>query len=329
MRSKFISTFATTILLVMLLTLPLLTACGSPEPDTPITPPEQEQEQEESEFDIVRDAVADYLADPAGNINASDLHMKIAEGDAPYIVSIRSAGDYAAGHIPGAVNMKFGELTTLPKDEEIVVYCYTGQSASAATALLGMLDYDVMNLRNGMSSWSNDPDVYVRRFDPETTPGGYAVETTPNEPSGSYDFPVLENTSSSDASDILLAAAKNVSPGFIMAADLNMKIAEEEEMTIISIRKPEHYAIGHIPGAINISYGPAIVANLDKIDPDAPVYVYCYTGHTAGQAMALLRLLGYDAYSVGYGMCGWSEDPAVTMGVCYNPDDAQGYEVEK
>ena len=34
---------------------------------------------------------------------------------------------------------------------------------------------------------------------------------------------------------------------------------------------------------------------------DKPVYVYCYSGQTAGQTIALLRLLGIDAYSVKSG----------------------------
>jgi len=253
--------------------------------------------------------------------------MRIAEGDAPYIVSLRKAEDYAKGHIPGAVNIAFGELTTLPEDEEILLYCYTGQSASFGTAVLGVLDYDVQNLLHGMSSWSTDPDVYVSRFDPATSQGDYAVETTANE-GGNYATPELENTTSSDAAEIILAAAKTVSPKYITASDLNMKIAEEEDMTILSVRSADDYAAGHIPGAINFGLS-ALADNLDKLDPDAPVYVYCYTGHSAAQATSLLNMLGYDAYSIKFGMCGWSADPAVNMGKCFDASTVAGYETEK
>jgi rhodanese-related sulfurtransferase len=262
----------------------------------------------------------------APNIKAADLNLAIAEGDAPYIVSLRSAADYAKGHIPGAVNLAFGDLTTLPKDEEILVYCYTGQSASFAAAVLGVLGYDVQNLRNGMSSWSDDPAVYVTRFNPETDQGSFNTETTANA-GGSYSPPVLNNTASSDDAEIILAAAKTVSPKYITAADLNMKIAEDEDMTIISLRSTELYAGGHIPGAINIAIG-SLVDNLDKIDPDSPVYVYCWTGHSAAQATALLEMLGYDAYSLKFGMCGWSDDPAINAGSCFDAASVVGYATE-
>jgi len=311
----------------MLVTLPLLSACGGEEtaPTIPTTPAEVE---ETAEFDIVRDAVAAYLADTAGNMKASDLNMMIAEDNAPYIVSLRSAEDYAKGHIPGAVNIKFSELNTLPEDEEILVYCYTGQSASMAAATMGVLGYDVQNLLHGMSSWSTDSNVYVSRFNPETSQGDYAVETTANTATETYDFLELDNTTSSDADEIIEAAAKTVSPKYITAADLNMKIAEGEDITIVSVRSAEHYAAGHIPGTINIGLS-SLAENLDKLDPDAPVYVYCYTGHSAAQATALLNMLGYDAYSLKFGMCGWTSDESVNMGKCFDATTAHGYEAEK
>jgi rhodanese-related sulfurtransferase len=330
MRLKLWTSLTTLILLIaLLLTAPLMTACSSgdeTEPAKTTTPVQTttEPEPQVSEFDIVKDAVAAYLASPAGNIKPEDLKMRIAEGDV-YVVSLRSAEDYAAGHIPGAVNMKFGDLTTLPEDESIVLYCYTGQSASMGTAVLGILGYDVLNLRHGMSSWSCDPDVYKKRY---SGAAGYDTETTPNS-GGSYALPVLDNTSSSDEDEIIKAAALTVEPKFISAADLNIKIAEGEDMTILSVRKADAYAAGHIPGAINAAYGPDIVNALSQLDPDSPVYVYCYTGHTGSQATALLQMLGYDAYNVSFGMCGWSDDPAATMGTCFTPEMCMGYETEQ
>ncbi len=332
MRLRLWSSIGTIIiLLALLLAMPLLTACGGEEEPAPAPAPEPEPAPAPApaavEYDVVKDAVADYLTNIAGNMKASDLYMAIAEGDAPYIVSLRKADDYAKGHIPGAVNMGFGDLTTLPKDEEIVVYCYTGQSASFGAAVLGVLGYDVNNLLHGMSSWSNDPAIYVTRFDPEKDQGSFKTETDADT-GGSYGPPDVENTASSDAAEIVLAAAKTVAPKYITATDLNMKIAESEDMTVISLRSAEHYAAGHVPGAINFGLG-ALADNLDKLDPDAPVYVYCYTGQSAAQAVSLLQMLGYDVYSIKFGMCGWSSDPAINAGKCFNPDSVQDYKTEK
>ncbi len=329
MRLKLWSGLSTIIiLLALLLAMPMLSACGGEEEPAPAPAPSPEPEPAPAvaEFDVVKDAVADYLADKAGNMPASDLHMMVAEGDAPYIVSLRSAADYAKGHIPGAVNIGFGELATLPMDEEILVYCYTGQSASFGAAVLGVMGYDVMNLLHGMSSWSDDPAVFIARFDPATGQGDFNVETAANA-GGTYGLPDIENTASGDVAAIVKAAAATVSPKYITATDLNMKIAEGEEMTIISVRSAENYAAGHVPGAINIGLA-ALVDNLAKINPDAPVYVYCYTGHSAAQAVAVLQMLGYDAYSLKFGMCGWSADPVANAGKCFNPDSAAGYATE-
>ena len=40
--------------------------------------------------------------------------------------------------------------------------------------------------------------------------------------------------------------------------------------------------------------------------PDGKLIVTCYSGQTAGQATAVLRMLGYDAVSMHFGMkVGW------------------------
>jgi mono/diheme cytochrome c family protein len=41
------------------------------------------------------------------------------------------------------------------------------------------------------------------------------------------------------------------------------------------------------------------------------VVVICYTGQTAGQATAALNMLGYEAYSLLFGMSSWTTDPEV------------------
>lgn len=318
------------ILLALLVTMPLLSACGGAKPAPTATPPAVSTTApiaEKAELDVVKGAVASYLTKVAGNITASDLHMKIAEGNAPYIVSLRSAEDYAAGHIPGAINMKFSDLSTLPKDKEILVYCYTGQSASFAAAVLGVQGYKVSNLLHGMSAWSTNPDVYKKRFDPATSQGKYEVEKTSNT-GGSFSSPNLENTTSNDAATIIQAAAAKVSPKFIAPKDLSIKIAEKEKMTILDLRTAADYATGHIPGAINIGLGN-LVTNLNKLNPNAPVYAYCYTGHTAAQGTALLQMLGYDAYSLSFGMCGWTSDTAINMSKCFNAASVKNYEIKK
>ena len=312
------------ILILSVLALTMLVGCSTEE-KTP-NGPEETITNRISEFDIVRDAVTDYLADKAGNIKAADLHTRITDGAAPYIVRIRSADDFTAGHIPGAVNYAFSNLQDIPKDKEILIYCYTGQSSSFGAAVLGVLGYDVQNLLHGMSSWTTDPGIYKTRFDPAKDQGDYEVEKITNT-GGSYKYPILENTTSTSDVEIVKAAVATVSLKYITNADLYTKIANDEEMTIVSLRSSEHYSAGHIPGAINVALDN-LADNLDKLNPDAPVYVYCYTGHSSAQAAALLQMLGYDAFSLKFGMCSWTSDASVNMDMCFKASNAADYEIE-
>jgi rhodanese-related sulfurtransferase len=77
-----------------------------------------------------------------------------------YIVDIRSPKDYAAGHLPNAVNVPFAtlvkpqNLTNYPLSKPILVICYTGHTASMSTAILNTLGHDAWAMRNGMSAWN-------------------------------------------------------------------------------------------------------------------------------------------------------------------------------
>jgi len=56
-------------------------------------------------------------------------------------------------------------LAKLPKDRQIVVYCYTGHTASQITALLNILGYDAVNLKFGMTSWTLNKGIALGRYE--------------------------------------------------------------------------------------------------------------------------------------------------------------------
>jgi len=103
-----------------------------------------------------------------------------------------------------------------------------------------------------------------------------------------------------------------------------MRIAGGNAPYIVSLRRSIDYANGHIPGAINVAF-----SNLAKLPKDKEILVYCYTGHSSAQATAVLQVLGYDAYSLKFGMCSWTSDMAVNMDKCYKAANVVGYDVEK
>ncbi|HID34634.1 MAG TPA: rhodanese-like domain-containing protein, partial [Anaerolineae bacterium] len=121
-------------------------------------------------------AAEDYYGGGLKFIKAEDLYANLNDGDPdndPFIISVRAKEDYEKGHIPGAVWISPKELftpdvlATLPDDREIVVVCYTGQTASQVTSALNMAGYDAYTLLFGMSSWTSDPEVFVKRFNPD------------------------------------------------------------------------------------------------------------------------------------------------------------------
>lgn len=77
-----------------------------------------------------------------------------------YIVDIRSAADFAKGHIPGAVNIPFAtiakpeSIVTYPTDRPILAVCYTGHTASMTSSILNTLGYNAWVLRTGMLAWN-------------------------------------------------------------------------------------------------------------------------------------------------------------------------------
>ena len=71
-------------------------------------------------------------------ISAEALLTRIESGAAPVILDVRSRGEFARGHVPGARHIPFwrmsrriGELS-IPRDSELVVYCGHGPRAVLA-----------------------------------------------------------------------------------------------------------------------------------------------------------------------------------------------------
>jgi rhodanese-related sulfurtransferase len=83
--------------------------------------------------------------------------------------------------------------------------------------------------------------------------------------------------------------------------DLFTLIDAGEEPFILSIRQADVYGEGHIKGAYLASWGADLAEKVAMLPKDKPVYVYCYSGQTAGQAVALMNMLGIEAYSVKSG----------------------------
>jgi rhodanese-related sulfurtransferase len=72
----------------------------------------------------------------------------------------------------------------------------------------------------------------------------------------------------------------------------------------------EHYNTGHIEGAVQYTPKADFKLNgaIKTLPTNKTIIVYCYTGQTSAHVAAILRVLGYDAKSLAYGVNGMNYD---------------------
>jgi rhodanese-related sulfurtransferase len=342
-----------------------LTSCGSP----------SKAKGGGQEFEAIRQAADEYVSSGKPlTITAKGLYDSIMAGinltdydilwydpftytRAPFILDVRTIGPempdpYLAGHIPGSLHIPWQQVTqwrnlkALPTGgRQIVVVSNTGQIGAQVTAILNLLGYNAVNLMWGMVSWTSDPVVAPGAYDKGRDTvfnwgGSYRAVCPISEPTETYPLPVVENTSSGDKDEIILAAAdkylSNGAKDFGMTSiELYQALHYEEGVDVylvrnsqlfqslsftgtatgnpytvpffLDVRDDELYQNGHLCGTAHTYWKDAFKKeNLAKLPLDRPILVYGTTGHESGQVAALLNLLGYDAINLTWGVTSWS-----------------------
>lgn len=249
--------------------------------------------------DVVKEAALDYFAsfpDDKHMIVVPDLFTKIDAGEDMIIIDIRKPEDYAQGHLKGAWNIPYGPavaeaLTQIPDDVPVYVNCYTGQTSSQTIALLNVAGKYATNIQSGWNNGISKVEGFEAYIDTEEV----AI------PDDSYDVdPAIADAIAAYYKE---ATSNTIASFNFKAESLNELVeAESEDYTILSIRQAADFEKGHIAGASNIPFAKGMQEQLVTLPADKPVVVYCYTGQTSSQTTAILRLLGYEAYSLSGGM---------------------------
>lgn len=279
-------------------------------------PPEEVNEAE---------VLINYMEDPstpAANYGNSGLaikspsavHTLIAAGKVT-LIDIRSAGDFADGHIEGAENMAADAVRDyidgLASYDEISIICYTGQTASWLTSLLQLAGYkDVYSMKWGMSGWHSDFDKWSGNTNSDKATLFVATST---DKGAEVELPIL-TTGHETGEEIFEARYEAVlAEGFGTAAVSQGDVyANLGDYYIINYWPNEEYIDpGHIDGAMQ--YTPSedlqLGTFLKTLPTDKPIAVYCYTGQNSAKMAAYLRLMGYNAKSLKFGANSmiWSE----------------------
>ncbi len=242
-------------------------------------------------------ALAEDYANPELLIETNALAARLQEENLR-IVDVRSAADYAKGHIPGAVRLGANDvidpdapidghlrpteelaqrLGALGIDRDTLVVLYDDKGGFHASRLFWMLEYfghrKVALLNGGIPKWTREgrtlgtraPQVAAKRF------------------------------------------VANLTPRRTASADWLLEHRDDPTGVVIDVRPAKLFKAGHIPWARNISWKqnladdgtlrPAseLLAHFAElgVTKDKNVAVHCQNGKAAAHSYFTLRLLGF------------------------------------
>lgn len=267
------------------------------------------KKDDDDNFDAQK-ALTDYLIAQDLDLNkiiggfVMDTPDDVSAVAGKYIIDIRTAAEFAQGHIVNAKRVDFANILTeaANADKPILVVCKSGQTATYAVALLRLSGYtDAVALKWGMSRWHSDFDIW------STNTGNIAQDNA------NWTNVAAPNNLTYDSPKFTVSVTD---PAGILAERVNLVLSEgfKSIQPDVVLNNPGSYFInnffpeadyvgfGHINGAYRIQ--PLLLGEgqINYLDPSKQIITYCYTGQTSGAITAYLRVLGYNATSMMWGM---------------------------
>jgi rhodanese-related sulfurtransferase len=287
--------------LIALLIIPafLLVGCkgDDDDDDTPETP----------KFEILKQYLVDNNMDITDVVNAWITDAATVNGNEAsyYIMDLRSATDYAAGHIQGAVNVTLANVVSEAQNaggKPILVVCYTGQTAGHATVALRLSGYaDAKVLKWGMSGWNSSCDKWTANVS-DTAIGHANWVTTATATVNTYDDPVI-TTSATDGATILAERVnKLLTDGFQGVNGIDVLTTPTNYFINNYWAEADVNTYGHIDGAYRIMPLSLAGGEYKNLDPNQTVVTYCWTGQTSSMMTAYLYVIGYQSKSLKFGV---------------------------
>jgi rhodanese-related sulfurtransferase len=99
-------------------------------------------------------------SDAITDVDAAEAQQMVEQGEA-VILDVRTPEEFAAGHLPGAVNINVeasdfpDRVAGLDESAETLVYCRTGNRSGVATDEMADLGFtDMSDLQGGIEAWT-------------------------------------------------------------------------------------------------------------------------------------------------------------------------------
>lgn len=109
---------------------------------------------------LVQTSMVEVAYAATDNINEQQLLQRIEANTAPLVLDVRRPDEYAASHVPAAINIPHTELEKRLnelkgyQDKEIVVYCESGRRAAIAQDILSRAGFKhLLHLEGDMKAW--------------------------------------------------------------------------------------------------------------------------------------------------------------------------------
>lgn len=95
----------------------------------------------------------------------------------------------------------------------------------------------------------------------------------------------------------------------LIAADFKSNI-DSVNVQLIDVRTSEEFNEGHIKNAVNIDfYKSDFITQMNKLDKNKPVYIYCRSGGRSGKTATQLKKQGFtEVYDLEGGILDWKEN---------------------
>ena len=260
------------------------------------------------------DLAKNWIVDPKSTNQVGGIVDSVTGTIPGYTVyDIRSATDFAAGHIKNATNVALKDIITtatpVAKDAKILVVCYTGQTAGQAVMALRLLGWkNAVVLKWGMAGWNatyKGPWVSNSGYEVAAN-GNIAVGhanwvTTAAPANGSFAEPVWTSTSTDGAAILKERVQAVLNAGFAPTAAADILATPANYQIINYWPATDYTTFGHYAGAYDVPVISLAGDLVKTIDPSKPAQVYCYTGQTSSIATFWLNVLGYNTKGVSFG----------------------------